>query len=551
MWYRHKFDLPIITQPNGLYSVQVVDSLGSTISSSHYKLYPDSGAAKEGIYTDLINTPDLWYYVVYLTTSGAEVRRLLSVTPIFSDISKTGGTLIGKTFKTNYSTLYNTVEITTPEANHQYSLMAIGTTKIAVKHPVQAADEDPWYVQITNGYFRKYVTDGSDVNVYEYYLPEYAVQTWNPSRPDKSQFGEAPIFLDNDLVRLRQTPLSNSNIRTGSDINPAENVRVYLRASSERSNEINELINAAGGKVDTAPYLGNETTEGWWELIIDGIDRNTGLIRVKGIRGKLDPSDTDPTDILTGDDAKIYASDTLIAFYYYEELEYTFKKINLNPIQNRQLLTSGVSIYMRPPAYKLGSAASIPASTTVDYLMFDKDQKIIKASDTSVVLGGALEDFYAAGATEEIPGVGYNQTLLLEIARIFVRNTALIRDITDENLVDTRQQGGLLIEDLPQEVIDLINRSTNDMYELRNWDGIVLPGNSVVIIKVPSYLLNDNWEADGTLLIGDALTRRMIDIRNLCKKHLASGVLPIVRFYDNATREIVETYKPPLDRRYF
>jgi hypothetical protein len=106
------------------------------------------------------------------------------------------------------------------------------------------------------------------------------------------------------------------------------------------------------------------------------------------------------------------------------------------------------------------------------------------------------------------------------------------------------------MDDLPADIIALINSHIHGLYDLKDWAGTVMPGNSVVIFRLPQYLLNDDYSPTGTPItdVGPR-TSRMVNIRNICKKHLASGVLPIVRFYDvagNITADI-----PPLDRRYF
>jgi hypothetical protein len=332
--------------------------------------------------------------------------------------------------------------------------------------------------------------------------------------------------MSNNLIRLRQIPLSPIGAL-------ANDVVIYIRFSRERTDSSNYFINAQGNQVDLNPELGPTISTIWYRLQIEDIDRTTGLVRISGI---LDNNGNPINNI--PDDNVIYKSDKLEAFYFYQELDLVFNKISLNPIFNRQLLTTGISIYIKPIRSTIGGVTQPSSLSVTDYLLFDENENILFASDPAVPQAGSVDSFFTTLPND------------LELARIFVRNTAVVRDITDTNLVDTRIVGGRLIDPLPQEIIDIINANTNGMYYLRDWDGIVMPGNSVVVIKLPLYILNDTYKPTGTRLTGTALTARMIDVRRACKKHIAAGILPIVRFYDQFGN-IHYDLNPPLDRVYF
>jgi hypothetical protein len=420
-----------------------------------------------------------------------------------------------------------------------YSMLTIGTTKIHLEHPIQAQSTEPWYLRVTNGYFKRVIGG----NTYEYYIPEYIGQNFNPQPPFQYQLNEQPVFLDNNLLRLRQNPISPLNL-----IN--NDVEIYIRNSTQRSDTMNQLITGQGNIFDPIPFSSNTISNIWWRVRVDDIDRNTGLVKTGGLIKPLNPGPWDvPGFTVSDNDSLVYASDDIHAFYFFEQLDYVYSKISLNPIFDRSLLSTGISIYIKPARSNVNGVLYIPP-TVVDHLIFDENEKVIFASDPAVVLGSTVDEFFTLSDNSGKPIVGADQTKFLELARVFVRNTATIRNITDGNLVDTRILGNVLMPNLPPEVIAQINFDTHGLYDLLNWQGEVLPGNSVVVVKIPGYMLNDDYTPSGTPLVGDVLTQRMLDLRIMCKKHLAAGVLPILRFYDNNTGATLPI-KPPVDRTLF
>ena len=151
-------------------------------------------------------------------------------------------------------------------------------------------------------------------------MPEYYSQNWQSGvgYPFKYQINETPIFVDNTLVQLKQTPLHKDKTR----------VQLYILKSQEREDSINQLINGAGNLIDENP-ASQVVSDKWYRLTIDNIDIRSGLIRIKNLLA--------PDGSVAEEDTIIYRSDVLLAFYTYEELEYTFNKISINPIFNHLL----------------------------------------------------------------------------------------------------------------------------------------------------------------------------------------------------------------------
>ncbi len=553
LWYKHVFASSYVPSlpSSGQYNIKIYDETGAVIPSDHYKLSPSTGVPT-ALYTDLVNTVDKTYMLVYMC-GGIEIRRLLSVEPIFTE-RLTGSNLAAKEYKKAVDPSDNRYKITVSTTGKQYSLKNIGTTKIYAKHPIQVSGpHDPWYVQLVNGYFKR-IQDG---NVYEYYLPEFSSQAWRPQAPFKLQILETPIFIDNNTLRLKQTPLP----KTSDTI--SDKIHIYIRKSLDRTSAINNAITAAGGILSNSEaFLAssptNTVSSRWWELEVGDIDRNSGLVKILGI--KQPSGDSTVYETFSDVDNAIYTTDEIVACYYYIEEEYTYIRRNFNPLSDRTLLDHGVSIYIRPAkAYgypgntdaKLPST-SYPADHVVEYLLFNKNEEITDYSNdaASIPIGQTLDAFYTSGADSPIAKEGANQTLLLEIARVFVGGSSTIYDISEGGLTDARIKGGVLMDNLPPDVIGVLDSNTYGMYGFRNWDSAVYPGHCVVVFKLPTYLLNDNYEETGTPLTGENLDSRLIEVREDCKKHLSTGEFPIVRFYDNSTGAI-SLIKPPLDRTGF
>lgn len=539
LWYQFKFDpqFPIIQQPNGSYSVTITDSNGATIDKNHYILVINAG--QPIIYTDLINTENLWYYINYLTTNSVPKQVFLAVSSIFTQASSSNPGTNQYTIQQDPLTGLWRLTVNTSNGNYP-SVLPIGNSNIQVQHPIQAQPTDAWYCQITNGYFQRNLPqpDGS-LRSYRYFVPEYQNQPWNPQIPYMLNLGETPIFIDNQTLRLRNIPLMPNGIQPNQ-------LYIYIRQSSERSDNTNQLITAAGNNEDISiynPSNNNIASAIWYRLKVNSIDTNSGLIAIGGI---LNPDGTPA--FISGNDALLYNTDQYVAFYYYQQLGYIFNQINLNPIYSPQLLNQGVSIYIQPAQYVVGNISG-SNNKVVAYLFFDVNNKIIGGSSTSLPIGMDLDVFYSTGSGSGIPGIFDDRTTFLELARIFVRNTNIINDITNDNLVDARIQGGRLENNPPPEIQSLINSNTNGMWSLFNWGGIILPGNSVIVINLPSYLTNDDFSPTGNALSGNNLTNRLLDIRRICKKNMAFGVLPIIRFYDSAGNP-VDTLNPPLDLYY-
>lgn len=543
LWYQYLFLplFPLSPNPNGTYTVSMIDNNGNVIPDTHYQIF-FNGSTPVGIYTDIINTIPTWYQLVYMS-NGIQVTKLLSAEPIFNAVSTFSGA--ANEYIVQYNSSLNIYEVlTNGNPAYTYSILNIGTTKINVQHPVEATSTEPWYVQITNGYFKRFVNG----NTYQYFVPEYYTQAFTPYLPSQYVIQESPIFMNNNLLRLRQIPL----LPIGTITN---DVVIYIRSSEDRSDTVNQAIDVAGGQPDFAPDTPIQPvvlSSKWYRLQIEDIDRTTGLVRISGV---VDPTGNPVSNL--PDDNVIYNNDNLVAFYYYNETDLIYNKISLNPLFDQPLLTQGISLYLTPAIATVTNGGitttyQINAATTnsVNFLRFDQNEVIIEASDPNVVTGQTLTNFYSTSDGSGIPLLTNDRTTFLELARVFARNVNAITDITTSNLVDTRIVGGSLMPNLPPEVITIINRNTNGMYYLTDWAGSVLPGNSVITIKVPLYLLNDNYTISGNMLSGDNLQARMIDIRRTCKKHIATGALVLLRFYDQYGN-IRFDLDPPLDRIWF
>jgi hypothetical protein len=209
----------------------------------------------------------------------------------------------------------------------------------------------------------------------------------------------------------------------------------------------------------------------------------------------------------------------------------------------------GVSLYIKPAKYyntNVESSFSLGMnSPTVEYILFDNNNKIVSGSNSTINnFSGTVDEYFSSIYHPDVPLEGGDHTLFLELARIYIAPTSTIKDLADQ-VVDTRTKGNKLLSNLPVDVVDNLNTNSYNMFSLINWGESAFPANSVIVIRLPDYVL----DIDGVRATGDTLTQLLIEIRKACKKHLATGILPIVRFYDSTTGELLDI-QPPLDRSF-
>ncbi len=106
--------------------------------------------------------------------------------------------------------------------------------------------------------------------------------------------------------------------------------------------------------------------------------------------------------------------------------------------------------------------------------------------------------------------------LIMPIAIINIVPNSSLRDLV---LIDTRSQGGGLLEEITNEIIKKSNSEADSYWDIGFYDGQSYQGNAVNLIRIPKSLLKSN---------GGNFTKEEIEI--IVNKHVALGVLPIVEF---------------------
>lgn len=116
------------------------------------------------------------------------------------------------------------------------------------------------------------------------------------------------------------------------------------------------------------------------------------------------------------------------------------------------------------------------------------------------------------------------ELMLLQLAHpemIVLGSVKITNDYSkyDISMLDTRVRGGGLKEEVSIEKINATNELSRNFWDISDFDGPSYYGNGVLIIKLPNSVLIEN---------GGLFTRE--EVEEIVNKHLAYGVLPIIKF---------------------
>ena len=294
-------------------------------------------------------------------------------------------------------------------------------TRIRLLKPHHDGPNSAWWARVNTGSFK---TSYEGVE-YSFGVPEYISQSWSPTygAPYKEYGGVEVDVVDERTLQLPRVPVLWPGPLT------------LYRNGKLLQPTIVEDVSAHNGRV----YL------------------------------------TSPVDI----------NDRVVADFTYEEQNYVYKGVNLNPTPQHSpyLVERFVVFYLVP--YR--SSAGLRNSTCIRHAIGD-------------TLEGAISEL-AKGVTGQTPIV------LLGAVR-----TRQVEDAVDVSVYDARRPGGGVKEEVDATKVE----SEAWFYaDIGNYDGRPYPGNAVVIVKLP--------ESVKTVFAED-------EVQDLIHRHLALGVLPIVDY---------------------
>lgn len=315
---------------------------------------------------------------------------------------------------------------TTPDGGQVLRYMGLNVrvtdrTRIRLLKPHADSPDSAWWARISLGSFR---TESDGIN-YLFGIPEYWNQSWSPKygAPYKEYGNVVARVIDDHTLQLPRGPIMWPGPLT------------LIRNGKPLQASVIEDVSVQNARV----YLKHPV----------------GL------------------------------ADRILASFVYEEQNYIYKGINLNPtLQHSPFLVDRYVVFYLVPER---SNAGLRNKTCIRHVVGD-------------TLDGAVSEL-ARGVSGQVPLV------LLGAVR-----TRQVEDAIDVSVYDARRPGGGV-----KEKVDATKKESEAWFyaDIGNYDGKPYPGNAVVIVKLPSNVK--------TVFSED-------EVQKITRNHLAIGVLPIVDY---------------------
>ncbi len=526
LFYRHLLAGDVVTA-----SIFILDSSFNKLNANGYRIveHPEydglgvlTGDTESiGVYNDLQNSFDddtgelVAYYVQYVDADGVTRTVLLNNEPVFrvatfDDINWT--TLLLKEWAKAYTVTQvgNYYQFTLPQVT-DYTVRFEESIRLRVVKPVVDTNELPWFIRVTNGAF----THTTAADTFNYHVPEFGDQQFNPIEPYKFVLGEKIEKVATGLVQLKYTPTAMADL-------PADII------IEDRDGTVLHALTTNTLKTGTEYYKDGVATDALWNSTkILSYDSVSGLVQL---------------DVILKDYYNITAT------YYYTEQYYELTLLDLNPLINPDVLENFYVVYLVP---ETGHNAGL--ETAIHYLRVGRDGLIKDCSQTEIsddaigmpygrpilkasagedtdgvgvlghqfcveVDGVAAGDFlrqYSLEAPESFPGKAYPNRYLILAELSVVRQTS----VGDVVILDDRQRGGGIKDEYDEEA-KLLNPEVSWYGDIGLGGGIPYPGKSAVIVRLPHCLLDT---------YGGPFTET--EIQEIAKRHIAFGHYPVVEFY--------------------
>lgn len=351
----------------------------------------------------------------------------------------------------------------------------------------------PWFPRISNGSF--YATVNNEI--YRYLIAQFSQQSWNPESPYKRVSNEYSTFLSKGLVALnRNNTYENSSDSLYIDILVNDKYNNGLAAFTTNLS-LSETIASNG-----VEYIYWTFTN---KIGIRSVDYLNGLIDIEGY-------DLDSSYIIRSS-------------YYYEEKDFEFDDIDLNPINNSDILEQKLILFIDPENVNQSK------TKTLYYLLMDKTNRVIESDWTSfdnntqrLTSGHIL--YYSGVPSFITPEDNYKiflDTYTVEGDGIFLTIGELSVDINidteDLKPSDIRVAGGGVIEG-EVNAAKIENPEVIWYWDIGRWDGEAYPGNASYFVEVPVSVFSG---------AGGTLTQQQV--KDIVNKHTAFGVYSIVKAY--------------------
>ena len=278
------------------------------------------------------------FYVNWIDANGVSYRELLDSADVvyelsWEDIDPVTGQVRAGVF--GYEKQGNTVDYSYYlNVSGEYYWAPTSQNYIECKVTKGRESKDPWYLNITNGSFKKVF----DNKLYSYKVREYYNQYFAPFFPYTFT-----AFFDLDWVNRNTLKSDTNSIFYSREKNLNVDIYVY-----NKENKIKRLLTT--DKVKEGNRF--EDTEIFWESeIISSIDEQNGFISLR--------EDFQPGDSFKG-------------CFFYKKENFEYSKLNLNPIYNKDSLNHHYVFYCIPDVYDY--------ETSIHYIKVNRAGRIVYCS---------------------------------------------------------------------------------------------------------------------------------------------------------------------------
>lgn len=485
-----------------LLEITLLDSLLQPIKTNELKIDRTKGIIYNNLVSKFTSSGDyVAYYVKYVVNDNGSINNYISLLDnetIYS-LAEFDDLTIFMTIKTDGRKVYLIEEIpsgfaVTLPIIGTYAFQSLNSARIKILPPVPQGIADTWFTRIANG---KFVTQVRGLQK-KYFIAEFLSQAFDPEPPTKKVTLETSTILSSTVIKLDQ-----ENIRQDSALS------LYINILVNDKDDVGQAAFTTDSSI-----VGNVASNGkpWnqWSNTnrfgIRSIDHTKGFIDIDGL---------------------VLKSDWVITSnYYHNEDKYEFTLVNFNPISNKNVLTSRVSLFIDPDG--IGESST----QTLYFLRSDETGKVVESNwpdfdnDTMQWTVSGLDVYY-----ESYPSWKPTSPHVVFVDSFTVEGTSgdflLLGDITaasathpDEfESMDSRRRGGGIID---TEIDDLVATFPEAQWywDVGYWDGIPYPGNASYLAEVPVDILTD---------AGGVFTQAQVT--DIINKHTAAGVYSVVKAY--------------------
>lgn len=360
---------------------------------------------------------------------------------------------------------------------------------IQPRKPTGVSPKDPWFIRFTNGDFVALV----NARLRRYYLPEYNFQPFAPYKPLVYSSYSDLLLVNRNIV---------ATTRRNIKIAPEEGLHISIFVRDQD----NILIKALTTNTSLDGQRYSDTDVFYESDKILSWDNQDGLIAL-GL--------------------KIHPDWQLSAAYYYELDDYEYTKLDLNPLNTRDIYDYMVVFYLIPDV--------TPQESALHHLLVDQGGFIVQCSQSGSISYPNLQLTNPDGSfnPETVIGLIYNSdteqdTFLRRygasyendhayyvLAEVSVLDSGLVEDQVE---IDVRRPGGIISKQSFERAIRS-NPKILQSYLGYGEDGQEIPKNAVMIVEAPLTLLEE---------FGGSLTREEAEIH--LKKHVPSAVAAIIQW---------------------